>query len=111
MRKFIDDPDVTWDEVLTLYRTPKTAKWANPELVTSSKSAQARNKKQWASAFNEDILPLLEGDGIHIKALLDTIWEADKMEEKIVSNYYMRRLVEGSLNIRETRHGYVYLDE
>ena len=109
LKDFIDDPDTKWVDVLGCFRDPESAKWASAKLLTPSRSGQNKIKKAWNERFQAEIKPMIQGAGSPMKDVLVKLWDMDSTEGKVVSNYLMRRLVQGELNVVEDHNGNIYM--
>jgi hypothetical protein len=98
LKTLIDNPQ-PWEDISTLYRSSESADWASSKAYCNSGSGQKKLKMKWNKTYEEQILPLLEGEGTLKQEVLKAAWDADPDKSKKVATYIMRRLTSGDSGV------------
>jgi hypothetical protein len=95
-----------WSEIQETYRSSDAAKWADVGLYTQSGSGQRKLKQRWNKEYTEKILRMLAGPhGAPVQSVIKRAWDSDNDPQKVLANYFVRRLTSGDSKVTETEDG------
>lgn len=98
-----------WPEVEVAYRTPESAKWADPEKHVASAAGQRKLREKWNAEYTKVMLPMVQGEGNSVDAVLRKAWNSDSDPMKVKAAYFLRRLTAGNSGVYEDERGYVVI--
>jgi len=108
LSKIMDDTNAdwyTWERLCELYRSPVSVHWASTVALISTTAGQKKIKSRWNEIFQDELRPMLKGDGTLIRKVIQHAWNVDDDSTKILANYFMRRLFSGAEGVNVSDRG------